>query len=216
MPKKDYTKRSESEYNIFRTFFQWAVTGVGYMFRLKLVYRLKVEGLENVPKTNDYIVCANHLSTMDPPMLAGIMPRRVAYMAKKELFENPFMRWWLDWLGAFAVNRKSLGVSTIKTARSIKNTDWVLGIFPQGTRQEPGTISCISKGFAGLAKATKCNILPIGILGTNEIKHLPFSGKITVKIGEVIPYSDDVEEMVAKWVEAIQELTGFKYVPVLE
>lgn len=216
MPKKDYTKRSESEYNKFRTFFQWAVTRVGYMIRLKIVYRLKVEGLENVPKTNDYIVCANHLSTMDPPMLAGIMPRRIAYMAKKELYDNPFMRWWLDWLGAFAVNRESLGPSTIKTARSIKNTNWVLGMFPQGTRQEPGTITDICKGFAGMAKATKCNILPVGILGTNEIKHLPFSGKIIVRIGEIIPYSDDIEEMVASWIEAIQQLTGFKYVPVLE
>ena len=42
-------------------------------------------------------------------------------------------------------------------------------------------------------------------------KYLPFSGKIIVKIGEMIPYSENVEEMVDKWIESIQELTGFKY-----
>ena len=132
-------------------------------------------------------------------------------MAKKELFENPFMRWWLNWLGTFSVDREHLGVSTIKTVLTIKKTDWVLGIFPQGTRQEPGTISNITKGFASLAKSTKCGILPVGITGTQEAKHIPFSGKIVVKIGEVIPYSDNVDDMVAKWAEAMQQLTGFKF-----
>lgn len=55
------------------------------MIRLKLVYRLEVYGLENVPKDNEYIVCPNHLSTLDPPMIAGILPRRVAFMAKKRI-----------------------------------------------------------------------------------------------------------------------------------
>ena len=94
---------------------------------------------------------------------------------------------------------------------TIKKTDWVFGIYPQGTRQEPGTISNITKGFASLAKSTKCGILPIGIVGTQEAKYIPFSGKIVIKIGEIIPYSDNVEEMVEKWIEAIQDLTGFEY-----
>ena len=181
------------------------------MIRLKLVYRMEVFGLENVPKDNAYIVAPNHLSTLDPPMIAGIMPRPVAFMAKKELFKNPFLRWWLNWLGAFAVDRENLSVSTIRTVLTIKKTDWVFGIFPQGTRQEPGIISNITKGFASLAKTTKCGILPVGIIGTHEAKNIPFSGKIIIKIGEIIPYSDNVDEMIEKWIEAIQELTGFIY-----
>ena len=73
------------------------------------------------------------------------------------------------------------------------------------------TISNITKGFASLAKSTKCGILPIGIVGTQEAKHLPFSGKIIIKIGEIIPYSENVDEMVEKWIQAIQELTGFEF-----
>ena len=211
MAKKDYTKRTVSDYNWFRSFFQCLICKYMYMIRYKLVYRLKVNGMENVPKSNDYIICANHLSTLDPPLLAGIMHRRVAFMAKKELFDIPILRTWLDWLGTFAVNREKLGSATIKTAKEIKKTNWVLGIFPQGTRQEPGIICNITKGFAGMARVTKCNILPVGITGTEEVKRWPFSGRIVVNIGEIIPYSDDVDEVVSKWTDAIEKLTGFKY-----
>ena len=183
------------------------------MIRFKLVYRLEVEGLENVPEDNKYIVCANHLSTLDPPLICAVLARSVAFMAKKELFDIRFLRWWIDWLGAFAVNRESLGPSTIKTVMEIKKSKWVFGIFPQGTRGLPGEIRGVTKGFAGLAKITKCDVLPVGIIGTNEVKRLPFSGKIIVKIGKPIPYSDDVESVVEKWTDEIQKLTGFKYIP---
>ena len=203
--------RKPEFYNKWRSFFQFLVTHIFYMIRFKLVYRLEVQGKENIPKDNSYIIAANHLSTLDPPLVCSIMNRAVAYMAKKELFENLFLRWWLNWLGAFAVDREKLGVSTIRTVMTIKKTGWVLGIFPQGTRQEPGEISNITKGFASLAKSTKCGILPVGIIGTQEVKRIPFTGKIIVKIGELIPYSDDVNAMVDEWGNAIQDLTGFKY-----
>ena len=207
-----YSLRDAKFFNKWRKWFLYIVTHIFYMIRFKLVYRLEVNGKENVPDDNAYIIAANHLSTLDPPLVCSIMDRGVAYMAKKELFENIFMRWWLDWLGAFAVDREKLGVSTIKTVKTIKETGWVLGIFPQGTRQEPGTISNITKGFASLAKSTKCGILPVGIIGTEVAKRIPFSGKIIVNIGEIIPYSDNVDEMVEKWIESIQKLTGFNYV----
>lgn len=213
---KNYSNRPVETFNLWRSVFQWIVCKIFYMIRLKLVYRLKVEGLENVPKDNAYIVCPNHLSTLDPPLVAAVLPRRVSFMAKKELFDIRFLRWWIDWLGAFAVNRESLGPSTIKTVMNIKKSSWVFGIFPQGTREEPGTISNISKGFAGLAKITKCAVLPVGIIGTNEVKRLPFSGQIVVKIGKPIPYSDDTEKVVAEWSKSIQELTGFKYIENIE
>ena len=204
--------REQKFFNKWRGIFQFIITHIGYMIRLKLVYRIEVHGKENIPKDNAYIVAPNHLSTLDPPMVASVLPRPVAFMAKKELFKNPFMRWWLNWLGSFAVDREKLSVSTIKTVLTIKKTDWVFGIFPQGTRQEPGTISNITKGFASLAKQTKCGILPVGFIGSHESRFRPFSGKIVMKIGELIPYSDNVDEMVERWIESIQELTGFKYI----
>lgn len=182
------------------------------MIRLKLVYRIEVHGLENVPKDNRYIVCPNHLSTLDPPLMVAVMPRSVSFMAKKELFDIPFLRWWIDWLGAFAVNRESLGPSTVKTVQTIKDSNWVLGMFPQGTRGIPGEIKGVTKGFAGLAKLTKCDILPVGIIGSNEVKRCPFTGKIIVNIGKPIPYDKNPDIVKEKWIEEIQKLTGFKYI----
>lgn len=214
--KNKFSYREPSFYNKWRNFFQFLVTHIFYMIRFKLVYRLEVIGKENIPKDNNYIIAANHLSTLDPPLVCGVIDRRVAYMAKIELFDNPFLRWWLDWLGAFAVDREKLGVSTIKTVKRIKETGWVLGIFPQGTRQLDGEIKHVAKGFATIAKSTKCGILPIGINGTEETKRIPFTGKIVVKIGELIPYSDNIDEMVDNWGKAVEQLTGFKYVPEIE
>lgn len=210
--EKNYARRTADTFNIWRTIFQFIICRIFYMIRVKFIYRLEVHGLENVPKDNEYIVCANHLSTLDPPMLAGIMPRRVSFMAKQELFDIPFLRWWLDWLGTFAVNRESLSPSTIKTVMEIKKSKWVFGIFPQGTRGVPGVISGVTKGFAGLAKITKCAVLPVGVTGTEKATHIPFSGKVIVKIGKPIPYDNDPDVVVKKWIDAIQELTGFEYI----
>lgn len=211
---KKYMIKTPKDYNWFRAFWQWLVCGFWYGLSFRFLYRYEVYGKENFPKTNNYIAVANHLSTLDPLLVAHILPHPVSYMAKKELFYHPVLKIMLDWLGAFAVDRDKVGVSTIKTAKSIVDTKkWVFGLFPQGTREKGNEIHHVTKGFASLAKATKCNILPIGIVGTDKPTRIPFTGKIIVKIGKVIELTDDTDEMFNKWIEAIQDLTGFKYVP---
>lgn len=211
---KKYMVKTPKDYNWFRNYWLWLVTKFWYGMSFHFLYRLEVHGKENLPKTNNYVAVANHLSTLDPLLVANILPHPVSYMAKKELFYHPVLKIMLDWLGAFAVDRDKVGVSTIKTAKSIKDTKrWVFGLFPQGTREKGTEIHHVTKGFVGLAKATKCNILPIGIIGTDKPTTIPFTGKIIVKIGKVIELTDDTDEMFNKWIIAIQELTGFKYVP---
>ena len=85
--KKSYTKRTTEQFNKWRSFFQVLVCKFFYMIRFKFVYRLEVHGLENVPKDNAYIVCPNHLSTLDPPLMVAVLPRNISFMAKKELFD---------------------------------------------------------------------------------------------------------------------------------
>ncbi len=211
---KNYARRTAKYFNFWRKVFQNIVCKFWYGIQFKLMYRVEVEGRENIPKDNKFIVCGNHLSSLDPFLVSFVMPKPVAFMAKKELFEKRFVRWMLDWQGAFAVNREKLEVSTIKTAFEVKNTkNWILGLFPQGTRAKSGTIEDVHKGFAGIAKATQCGILPIGIVGTENKTLCPFKGKIKVKIGELIPYSDDLEKVMEQWALSVQELTGFVYIP---
>lgn len=214
---RKYMVKTPADYNWFRTLWQWLVTKFWYGMSFHFIYRLEVEGKENIPKENNYVAVGNHLSTLDPLLIVNILPNPVSFMAKKELFYHPLLKIQLDWLGTFAVDREHVGLSTIKTAKSIKDTKrWVLGLFPQGTREPAGTITKVTKGFVGLAKATKCDILPIGIVGTDKPKVIPFTGKIKVKIGKVIKLTKDTDDMYNQWINSIQELTGFTYVPEVE
>lgn len=214
---KQYMVRDIKDFNWLRRLWQFIVIKLWYGLSFKFIYRFEVYGKENIPKDNNYIVVGNHLSTLDPLLVINIMPNPVSYLAKKELFYHPFIKVMLDWLGAIAVNRENVGISTIKSVKSVKETKkWVLGLFPQGTREKGNEIHTITKGFAGIAKATKCNILPIGIVGTDKPKVMPFTGKIIVKIGKIIECTDSQEQMIEKWTKSIQELTGFKYIPQAE
>ena len=202
---RNYQKREAKEYNLFRGFFQWltcATFGIYY----KVAFGLKVIGRENVPKKGFYIIASNHVSANDPFMIIHATKRHIAYMAKMELFEKGIMRFFLDWLGAFAVDRGKLSVSTVKTAHALKETGWPLGIFPQGTREHEGNFENINKGFATFAKTMKCPILPVAISGGSKDVRKPFRTKMIIKIGKPIDYSENIDETVKKWSNSVNNM----------
>ena len=205
--KKNYQKRSSKEYNFLRGIFQRITCSLVYGTYYRLVYNLKVEGRENVPKKGFFIVASNHVSAIDPFLVIDAIQRNVAYMAKVELFQNKIARFFLDILGAFAVDRAKLSVSTIKTVIGLKQTGWCLGIFPQGTREKDGHIENVNKGFASFAKTLKCDILPVAITGMTKDERKPFIGKMKIIIGKPIPYNDNPEEMMKHWSQTIAELS---------
>lgn len=204
--KRDYQKRNAKEYNLFRSIMQWITCNLVYGLYYKLAFGLSVEGQENIPKKGFCIVASNHVSAIDPFLIAYAVNRRIAFMAKMELFEKKVMRLFLDMLGAFAVNREKLAPSTIKTAHTIKQTNWLLGIFPQGTRERNDNMDNVNKGFASFAKTLKCDIIPIGISGASKEKRKLFKSKMKIKIGKPIKYTDNVEEMIKLWSSKVMEL----------
>ena len=207
-----FSKRDAKIYNKFRTIFQWLACNVFFGAYIKLMYDYNVEGKENIPEDDRFIVAANHISGRDPFLLPFALDLPIAFMAKEELFDKFFSRTLMDYCGAFAVRRDKVEVSTIKTALNIKNTKWMLGLFPQGTRDASQRVEKITKGFASFAKATKTGILPVAIIGSDEKPKWLARPKLTVKIGKMIPYSDNIEDMMQKWCSVIFELTGKEYV----
>ena len=109
--------------------------------------------------------------------------------------------------------RDKVDVSTIKTALSVKKTDWHLGLFPQGTRSQSKKLENITKGFASIAKKMNVDILPVGII----IKENPKSKKkdIQFKVGPAISCNNDVDVIVDTWAKSICELTGLEYIPAV-
>ena len=206
--RKDYQKRDSKEYNKIRGICQWIACNIVYAPFYKLAYNLKVEGRENVPKDRMLIIASNHVSAIDPFLVIYAVRRNTAWMAKVELFQKFISRFFLDILGAFAVDRAKLSVSTIKTVKGLKNTDWCLGIFPQGTRERDGNMDNINKGFATFAKTLKCDILPVAITGVTKNQRKLFKSNMKITIGKPIPYSDNIEEVIETWSKTIAELSG--------
>ena len=176
------------------------------------MYNLKVEGRENLPKSSRVIFAGNHVSYIDPPLIAVSAWKNIAYMAKQELFHDKdrLLRFLVHILGAFAVNREKPEIATFKTVKSIFNTSWALGIFPQGKIVKEPVISNIHKGFIMFAKKFQADIIPVAICGFDGYAKKLFEKHITVKIGKPISYTLDENEIVREWARQISEFTGFE------
>lgn len=211
MATKFSTKAPES-FNFWRKAFQYVACNWVIINIAKGKYNfLKTEGLENIDKTKKYVVASNHITGFDPFLMATATKLTIAYMAKVQLFETFWSMLLMDWCGAFAVDRDKVDVSTIKTALSIKKTDWHLGLFPQGTRCHNGKLENLTKGFASIAKKMDADILPVGIM----IKENPNSKKkdIQFRIGKAISCKVPVEEIVENWAQEVSKLAELEYIP---
>lgn len=147
----------------------------------RLVFRINVTGIENVPTEGKIIICSNHVSMLDPITVAITVPRRIYFMAKKELFKNIIFGKLLDKLGAFPVDREGADLSAIRNSLKILKSEEALGIFPEGTRSKKEEIDNAKPGIAMISIKGKAPIVPIYI----DTKYKLFK-KINIIIGEQI------------------------------
>jgi 1-acyl-sn-glycerol-3-phosphate acyltransferase len=145
----------------------------------RTLWRARAFGAENVPAKGPLIVACNHLSYLDPPMLGCLAPRRIRYMAKKELFEVPLLGGLIRALGAYAVDRRGSATGAIKRSLQVLEAGGVVGIFPEGTRNLSGTIAP-QTGVALLASLGRTPVVPACIRGTDRALRL---GRIEVAFG---------------------------------
>ncbi len=144
----------------------------------RLIMRVEVKGVENIPESGPLVVMSNHISYLDPPLIGSIIPQKVHYMAKAELFENRIVGAFLKKLGAFPLKRGTGDSRAFRKAIKILRNDQVLGIFPEGTRYPEGSPGEPHSGSVMLAIMAKSPILPIGI------KNIKRKGRTKVIIGE--------------------------------
>mgnify|MGYP004466035651 CR=1 FL=1 len=212
MKTRNYNRRYAKEYGFGRSLFYKLFVIFVVMPAAKLQYNIKIEGKENIDKHKKYLFTANHTSYLDPPFVALAANKKIAFMAKQELFtdKNWLLRHLVRVLGAFAVNRERPELATFKTVLDLIKTDWSLGIFPEGKICKTNSLDNIQKGFTLIAKKAKMDIVPIGIAGFDGYagKSL-FKKHITVKIGKPISYELSSEEILKQWAEQICEYTGY-------
>tara|TARA_Y100001970_G_scaffold68675_4_gene87566 strand:+ start:65471 stop:66172 length:702 start_codon:yes stop_codon:yes gene_type:complete len=170
---------------------QWLFKPCNYSFKktLKWFSDLEVNGIENMPNEGPYIVAPNHISNLDPPIIASIIPRPPVFLAKKELFSFPLLSFLLRSYGAFPVDRTGKDNKAIEwvTSKLISEKKIVI-MFPEGTRSKNGGLIKGQPGVSKLAIDHNLPIVPIALSGTenlqNPIKVLKPSAQIQLNIGK--------------------------------
>ncbi|SLN00714.1 1-acyl-sn-glycerol-3-phosphate acyltransferase [Brevibacterium yomogidense] len=170
------------------------------MFRgsIRAAHRPTVTGITNVPKTGPVIIASNHRSFADSIYLSALSPRRVSFMAKAEYFErrntvNKMVGGFMSAVGAFPVERGSAAaaVKALETGEEILRAGGVFGIYPEGTRSRDGSIGEGKTGAAELAIRTGATIVPVGIVGTEDVMpvdaNAPQPKTFSMTFGKAIP-----------------------------
>lgn len=179
---------------------------VGLFF--KTVYRVRVEGTENIPKDRNFVVCANHKSNLDPPLLGLCMPFEIRYMAKEELFKNKFFGALIRALGAFPIKRGKSDVGALRAAMKMIKSGEVVAVFPEGGRSHKDCLRRGKQGAALIALKTEVDILPVGICGTYK----PFA-KMVVRIGTPIQLDAYFDKKTDS--EDLQRITDQQLMPAI-
>jgi len=129
-------------------------------------------GEENVPREKEgYVIIANHLSTMDIPLILGYVNGGTAFIAKAELSKVPGVSHYTKKLGGLFIKRgdpkQTAGVLRVM-ARAIRNGK-VFTIFPEGTRSRDGKVGPFRKGSLAIPYKLGVKVLPVSIYGTGRI-----------------------------------------------
>ncbi len=188
--------------------FYWAIRGILCPLAWML-FRVRVTGAENVPGSGPLVVCANHISWWDPVLVAGVVPRKICFMAKEELFRYPLFGRALLMLGAFPVRRGTSDRRAIVTARGVLERGGVIGVFPEGTRSRTGELGKAHNGAAYLAMRNGAAVLPVGITGPYRIGQpvkVAIGKPLTLGTGVEKPASQEVGRAGALVMEAIAGL----------
>ncbi|KFZ40547.1 MULTISPECIES: 1-acyl-sn-glycerol-3-phosphate acyltransferase [Thermoactinomyces] len=134
-------------------------------FLMALLYPFKSEGEGHIPKEGPVVLCSNHISNLDPPLVGITTTRQVYFMAKEELFRIPVLSGLIHRFGAFPVKRGAGDLKSLKTAIQLLKDGKVVGIFPEGTRSKSGELLDFHVGAALVALKGKAPIVPVNITG---------------------------------------------------
>lgn len=153
-------------------------------------YGLRIVGRENWPPTGGGLVCANHQSYVDPPLVGLTCPRRMNYLARDSLFRVPVLAQVIHFLDAIPIDREGGGLAGLKeTLRRLKAGELVL-IFPEGTRTCDGEVAPLKPGFIAVARRSRVPLIPVALDGAYQAwprtAPWPRLSRLVVVIGEPI------------------------------
>src|SRR5689334_14134466 len=142
---------------------------------LRAVWRPRIEGLDNIPRTGPVLIASNHLSFVDSVVIPSVVPRKVVFLAKAEYFEGSglkgrLQRGWFEGLGMVPVNRDDTraAVDSLQIALDVLGRGDAFGLYPEGTRSRDGRLYRGKVGVAELALKSGAPIVPTALIGTEK------------------------------------------------
>jgi 1-acyl-sn-glycerol-3-phosphate acyltransferase len=143
---------------------------------LRLLYRPRIEGVENLPKQGAAILASNHLAVADSIFLPLLTPRRITFLAKREYFTERGIKGWAKRMffggtGNVPIDRSSgsAAQAALDTGVRLLTEGKLLGIYPEGTRSPDGRLYKGKTGIARMALEARVPVIPVAMIGTDEI-----------------------------------------------
>lgn len=179
------------------------------LIAVKLVVRLfgKVE-MKNthlLPENEGYIITCTHKGWLEILILGICVPKPIHFMAKKELFENNMIGWFLRRIKAFPVDRENPSPSSIKQPVKLLKSGEIVGIFPSGTRAAENVP--LKRGAVTISNLSRVPIVPALYVGPRTLKELRKMKKATIIFGEPIYVKTNSKEELATYTELLNEKT---------
>jgi len=182
-------------------------------------FPLEIRGQDNLPKSAPMILVSNHQSHLDILIIQLSVPRKIAFVAKKELSRVPILGWDITLQGHITIDRndrkKAMSVLE-KLAHEIRDSHKSVLLFPEGTRSLTGKIGEFKKGAFILAQKTKAPLIPaaihgsINVLSKKSLKMKP--GKMIISFGKPIfpnsntPERDEITRLSDESKQSIENL----------
>lgn len=159
----------------------------------RLLWRMKIEGVENIPAAGPVVIACNHRSNLDPFYLGSACPRQIHFMAKAELWKFKPLGWIIDKLGTFPVRRGQADREAVRRAIEILDRGAVLGLFPEGHRQREKDLGAIRPGVSMFSLRENVVTVPVILRGTDRVvrNHLLRFPRVTATFGPPLELPDE-------------------------